>query len=64
VEQLLAGQEDSQGNINYEEFVRTVMNGWSTSWSDSTIEILVLPRRHMLKKGNFSAGLQPTHFVL
>jgi hypothetical protein len=27
VEQLLAGQEDSQGNINYEEFVRTVMNG-------------------------------------
>lgn len=27
VEQLLAGQEDSQGNINYEEFVRMVMCG-------------------------------------
>jgi len=25
VEQLLVNQEDSQGNINYEEFVRTVM---------------------------------------
>jgi len=25
VEQLLAGQEDSQGNINYEEFVRIVL---------------------------------------
>jgi len=28
VEQLLVGHEDSHGNINYEEFVRTVMNGW------------------------------------
>ena len=27
VEQLLTGHEDSHGNINYEEFVRTVMNG-------------------------------------
>lgn len=27
VEQLLAGQEDSQGNVNYEEFVRLVMCG-------------------------------------
>lgn len=27
VEQLLAGHEDSRGNVNYEEFVRTVMNG-------------------------------------
>ncbi|TMW42619.1 hypothetical protein DOY81_012304 [Sarcophaga bullata] len=27
VEQLLANQEDSQGNVNYEEFVRMVMNG-------------------------------------
>ncbi|KAL1463260.1 hypothetical protein WDU94_015027 [Cyamophila willieti] len=27
VEQLLAGQEDSQGNVNYEEFVRMVMSG-------------------------------------
>jgi myosin light chain 6 len=27
VEQLLAGHEDSQGNIHYEEFVRAVMNG-------------------------------------
>jgi len=27
VEQLFAGHEDSHGNINYEEFVRTVMNG-------------------------------------
>jgi myosin light chain 6 len=27
VEQLLVNQEDSHGNINYEEFVRTVMNG-------------------------------------
>lgn len=27
VEQLLVGQEDSQGNINYEEFVRMVMCG-------------------------------------
>jgi len=26
-EQLLVGQEDSVGNINYEEFVGTVMNG-------------------------------------
>ena len=26
-EQLLAGHEDSKGNINYENFVRTVMNG-------------------------------------
>ena len=26
VEQLLAGQEDSQGNINYEEFVRLVLS--------------------------------------
>ena len=25
--QLFAGHEDSHGNINYEEFVRTVMNG-------------------------------------
>merc|ERR1719511_378246 len=27
VEQLLTGHEDSQGNVNYEDFVRTVMNG-------------------------------------
>jgi len=27
VEQLLAGHEDSHGNVNYEEFVKTVMNG-------------------------------------
>jgi len=27
VEQLLAGHEDSQGNVNYEDFVRAVMNG-------------------------------------
>lgn len=27
VEQLLTGQEDSLGNINYEEFVRTVTSG-------------------------------------
>lgn len=27
VEQLLAGQEDSQGNVNYEEFVRNVLSG-------------------------------------
>ncbi|XP_014283266.1 myosin-2 essential light chain isoform X1 [Halyomorpha halys] len=27
VEQLLAGQEDSQGNVNYEEFVHMVMCG-------------------------------------
>lgn len=27
VEQLLQGQEDSQGNVNYEEFVRMVMSG-------------------------------------
>lgn len=27
VEQLLQNQEDSQGNVNYEEFVRMVMNG-------------------------------------
>jgi len=27
VEQVMQGQEDSQGNVNYEEFVRVVMNG-------------------------------------
>ncbi|XP_022185864.1 myosin-2 essential light chain isoform X1 [Nilaparvata lugens] len=27
VEQLLAGQEDSQGNVNYEEFVNMIMSG-------------------------------------
>jgi len=27
VEQLLAGQEDSQGNVHYEDFVRMVMSG-------------------------------------
>ncbi|KAF2360346.1 EF-hand domain [Trinorchestia longiramus] len=27
VEQLLLGQEDSQGNVNYEEFVRNVLSG-------------------------------------
>ncbi|KAG8223658.1 hypothetical protein J437_LFUL001765 [Ladona fulva] len=27
VEQLMAGQEDSQGNVHYEEFVRMVMGG-------------------------------------
>lgn len=27
VETLLAGHEDSQGNINYEDFVRQVMCG-------------------------------------
>ncbi|XP_014240259.1 myosin-2 essential light chain isoform X1 [Cimex lectularius] len=27
VEQLLAGQEDSQGNVNYEDFVQMVMCG-------------------------------------
>ncbi|XP_059611286.1 myosin-2 essential light chain [Phlebotomus argentipes] len=27
VEQLLSNQEDSQGNVNYEEFVRMVMSG-------------------------------------
>jgi len=27
VEQLLTGHEDSQGNVNYEEFVRAVMSG-------------------------------------
>lgn len=27
VEQLLQGQEDSQGNINYENFVHLVMQG-------------------------------------
>lgn len=26
-EQLLTGHEDNKGNINYEDFVRTVMNG-------------------------------------
>lgn len=28
VEQLLQGQEDSQGNVNYEDFVRLIMSGW------------------------------------
>lgn len=28
VEQLLAGQEDSQGNVHYEDFVRLIMSGW------------------------------------
>lgn len=28
VEQLLVNQEDSQGNVNYEEFVRMIMSGW------------------------------------
>lgn len=28
VEALLAGQEDSQGNVHYEDFVRMVMSGW------------------------------------
>lgn len=27
VEQLLQGQEDSQGNVNYENFVHLVMQG-------------------------------------
>lgn len=27
VEQLLQGQEDSQGNINYENFVHLIMQG-------------------------------------
>lgn len=27
VEQLLTNQEDSQGNVNYDEFVRMVMSG-------------------------------------
>lgn len=27
VEQLLVGQEDSHGNVNYDEFVRTIMRG-------------------------------------
>jgi myosin light chain 6 len=27
VEQLLVGQEDSQGNVNYEEFVNLIMQG-------------------------------------
>jgi len=27
VEQLLAGQEDSQGNVLYEEFINMVMSG-------------------------------------
>ena len=27
VEQLLVGQEDQQGNVNYEDFVRNIMNG-------------------------------------
>lgn len=27
VEQLLAGQEDSQGNVSYEDFVHMVMCG-------------------------------------
>lgn len=27
VSELIAGQEDSRGNINYEEFVKLVMNG-------------------------------------
>ena len=27
VEQLLANQEDSQGNVNYEDFVKMVMSG-------------------------------------
>ncbi|XP_045208133.1 myosin-2 essential light chain-like [Mercenaria mercenaria] len=27
VDQLFQGQEDAQGNINYEEFVKTVMSG-------------------------------------
>lgn len=30
VEQLLNGQEDSQGNIHYEDFVRVVMNSQCT----------------------------------
>lgn len=31
VEQLLQGQEDSQGNINYENFVHLIMQGWARS---------------------------------
>ncbi|CAL1545508.1 unnamed protein product [Lymnaea stagnalis] len=27
VDQLITGQEDSQGNINYEEFIKVVLNG-------------------------------------
>lgn len=27
VEQLLMGQDDAQGNVNYEEFVKTVISG-------------------------------------
>lgn len=27
VDQLFQGMEDSQGNINYEEFIKMVMNG-------------------------------------
>lgn len=38
VEQLLANQEDSHGNINYEAFVKMVMSGWSKrSKRDHTI---------------------------
>lgn len=31
VEQLLVNQEDSQGNVNYEEFVRVIMSGWTNT---------------------------------
>ena len=35
--QLFAGHEDSHGNINYEEFVRTVMNGWEDGSTTSHV---------------------------
>lgn len=40
VEQLLVNQEDSQGNVNYEEFVRVIMSGWTQ----------LLPHIHMQKR--------------
>jgi hypothetical protein len=33
VESLIQGKEDSQGNINYEDFVKMVLAQWSNSSS-------------------------------
>ncbi|MPC30441.1 Myosin-2 essential light chain [Portunus trituberculatus] len=61
VEQLLAGQEDSQGNINYEEFVRLVLKRYRDKGTKGQRMLILRWRveRMVERWGNAVTGSEP-----